>query len=255
MKRLSILAIILCLSMSFTCMAQTRKTGTVQRKTGTVQKKSSPQKKPTVQSANNDGAEFSIKGHIDLLNFEESPMTIDKKIKANYSFKVFRETADDFPYGSNMIRPERCTIILSCDIDWIALGEKESVPFNLSWSGPDVKFVTVKNNGNTMYTVMDGDYSPACIVKTKNGNQPIDAVIITGGSKSLTADLYQGMQINDIKTKFQKEVPEVRIVSTGKKKNGLNENVMYGNSNERWWVFWTDANGKVVKWFDLTSET
>ena len=103
MKRYSILTMILCLFMSFTCVAQTKKAGTAQKKPVTTQKKSTTsQKKSTTSSSAsaivNDGAEISLKGRIDYLQIGndkgDKPFQIDKNIKANYIFKVFRDPTD-----------------------------------------------------------------------------------------------------------------------------------------------------------------
>lgn len=253
--------------MSFTCIAQTKKVGTVQRKPSTAQKKSTtPQKKTsTSQTAVNDGAEISLSGHIDFLIVGEgsdaTKIPIDKNIKANYSFKLFRDPSD-------RTRPIRKTAILTCDIDWKALGQDKDVPCDWSWSGKTVEVVKHNQDGNSVYGIVDNDRGVAAVLPNCKSDGKVSNLIILYGGGNQLAGLRQGMHIDDVARQIQAEIPGTRVVITGKKLDGLTEYVLlsYGenkvyevtgdyhyelNTNEPYFTFWTDSKDKLVKWFAL----
>lgn len=268
MKKYSILTMVLCVFMSFTCMAQTKKAGTAQRKQSTVQKKSStPQKKASAsQTVVNDGAEISFSGHIDHLilgqGSDATKLPIDKNVKATYSLKLFRDPTD-------RTRPIRKTAILTCDIDWKALGQDKDVPCDWSWSGKTVEVVKQDQGGNTGYAVMDGNRNVAIVLpnfKADNG-KVANLVFLYGGGNQL-AGLRQGMHIDDVARHIQAEIPGTRVVITGKKVDGFTEYVLLSfgeekvydvtgdyhyelTNDEPYFTFWTDSKDKLVKWFAL----
>lgn len=271
MKKYSILTMVLCVFISYTCMAQTKKAGTAQRKPATTQKKSTtPQRKSATSSsasaAVNDGAEISLKGHIDYLQIgndqDDKPFQIDKKIKANYVFKVFRDPTD-------MMKPGRKTVILSCDIDWKALGADRDIPMDWSWSGRNIIVESQESNGTTAYAVQDGrDGVLAIIPKMKNKEGKVFDFVFAYGGGSQISDLRQGMHIDDVARQIQAEIPGTRVVITGNKIDGLTEYVLLSfgenkvydvtgdyhyelTNDEPYFTFWTDSKDKLVKWFAL----
>lgn len=257
--------IVLCVFISTICMAQAKKTGTSQRKPVTTQKRTGThQKKATASVAvSKDDAEISIKGHIDYLKIGEDgePIHIDKKIKADYVFKVYRDPTD-------RMRPSRKTVILTCDIDWKALGEEESIPIDWSWSSRQISIVTQQQNGYTAYAVADRDKGVAVVIpKMKENGKVADMVFLFGGGNQLTG-LRQGMHIDDVARQIQAEIPGTRVVITGNKQNGLSEYVLQSfgenkvydvtgdyhyelNNTTPYFTFWTDSKDKLVKWFKL----
>lgn len=272
MKKSIILTTILCVFMSFTCMAQTKKAGTTQRKPATTQKKSTtPQRKSTTSSSAsatvNDGAEISVSGHIDHLiigqGSDESKLTIDKNVKATFSLKLFRDPTD-------RTRPIRKTVILTCDIDWKALGQDEGPSCDWSWSGKTVEVVKQQLDGNagTGYAIMDGNEGVAVVLPNfKTNGKVANLVFLYGGGNQLSG-LRQGMHIDDLARQIQAEIPGTRVVITGKKVDGLTEYVLLSfgenkvydvtgdyhynlNNNEPYFTFWTDSKDKLVKWFAL----
>jgi hypothetical protein len=230
-----------------------RKTTTVQKKGSTSSKKSS-----SVQNFANDGAEISLRGHIDFLLPEgnaDDKIQIAKNIKADYVLKLFRDPSDT-------TRPVRKTAILTCDIDWKALANSDKhVPIDWSWSGKRV--ITVKQDKG--YAIVDGQKNVAnLVILKKNGK---DFIFIQLLEASLTG-LRQGMYVDDLARHIQAEVPGTRIVITGNEKDGLTEYVLlsYGedkvydvtgdyhyelNNREPYFTFWFDKNKKLVKWFKL----
>ena len=253
MKKISILTAILCLFMSLTCMAQ--------------KKPKTPKKKPvtsaTTTTTANDGAELSLSGHIDYLQVasDGSPFQIDKNIKANYVFKVFSDPTD-------RMRPARKTVILTCDIDWKALGVDGNVPCDWSWSSRQLVVATQNSGGTTAYGVADGNANVAAIIPSmKKDGKSYSFVFLYGGGSQLSG-LRQGMHIDDVARQIQAEIPGTRVVITGNKKDGLIEYVLlsYGENkvydvtgdyhyeltnDEPYFTFWTDSKNKLVKWFAL----
>lgn len=267
MKKYTFWIVLLCAFMSFTCMAQTGKKITAQRKATMVQKKKNTltRKTPTSQGIANDGAEISLKGHIDFLLPEgkaENKLQIARNIKANYVLKLFKDPSD-------MTRPVRKTAILTCDIDWKSLGADENVPCDWSWSGKSVEVVKEKKDGETAYIIMDGNKPVALVFPNmKNDKGEAFSLIFLYGGGNQLAGLRQGMHIDDVARQVQSEIPGTRVVITGEKVGGLKEYVLlsYGeskvydvtgdyhyelNNNEPYFTFWTDSNDKLVKWFAL----
>ena len=262
-----ILTMVLCLFVSLTCLAQTRKQVPMQRKSITVQKKKKTltQKVSSPQGIANDGAEISLKGHIDFLLPEgkaENKIQIAKNIKANYVLKLFKDPSD-------MTRPVRKTAILTCDIDWKSLGADENVPCDWSWSGKSVEVISENKNGSTVYAIVDENKPVALVLPNfKNDRgKAFNLIYLYGGGNQL-AGLRQGMHIDDVARQVQSEIPGTRVVITGEKVGGLKEYVLlsYGeskvydvtgdyhyelNNNEPYFTFWTDSNDKLVKWFAL----
>ncbi len=265
MEKKSIIVLFLCAFISTICMAQAKRTGTTQRKSTTTQKRTaSPQKKTTASElAFKDDAEISMKGHIDCLKVDEDgePIFIDKNIKADYVFKVYRDPTD-------RMKPGRKTVILTCDIDWKALGVEENIPMNWSWSSRQINIVTQQENGNTAYGVIDGNKGVAVVIpKMKSKDKVVDCVFLYGGGNQLTG-LRQGMHIDDVARQIQAEIPGTRIVITGNKQNGLTEYILQSfgenkvydvtgdyhyelNNTTPYFTFWTDSKDKLVKWFKL----
>lgn len=270
MKRYSILTMILCLFMSFTCVAQTKKAGTAQKKPVTTQKKSTTsQKKSTTSSSAsaivNDGAEISLKGRIDYLQIGndkgDKPFQIDKNIKANYIFKVFRDPTDG-------TRPGRKTVILTCDIDWKALGSDHDIPMDWSWTSNRIIVQTQETNGTKAYAVMDGNEGVLVLIPNMKKDGKVATFVFAYGGGSQFSGLRQGMHIDDVARQIQKEIPGTRVVITGKKVDGLTEYVLLSfgeekvydvtgdyhyelTNDEPYFTFWTDSKDKLVKWFKL----
>jgi len=238
-----------------------RKTTTVQKKGSTSSKKSS-----SVQNFANDGAEISLRGHIDFLLPEgnaDDKIQIAKNIKADYVLKLFRDPSDT-------TRPVRKTAILTCDIDWKALlGGDKNVPIDWSWSGKSVEVISENTNGTTGYAIMDGNKSVAVVLPNfkDDKGKAYNLIYLYGGGNQLTG-LRQGMHIDDVARQIQAEIPGTRIVITGNVKDGLKEYVLLSfgenkvydvtgdyhyeiNNNEPYFTFWTDSNDKLVKWFAL----
>ena len=270
MKRYSILTMILCLFMSFTCVAQTKKAGTAQKKPVTTQKKSTTsQKKSTTSSSAsaivNDGAEISLKGRIDYLQIGndkgDKPFQIDKNIKANYIFKVFRDPTDG-------TRPGRKTVILTCDIDWKALGSDHDIPMDWSWTSNRIIVQTQETNGTKAYAVMDGNEGVLVLIPNMKKDGKVATFVFAYGGGSQFSGLRQGMHIDDVARQIQAEIPGTRVVITGKKVDGLTEYVLLSfgeekvydvtgdyhyelTNDEPYFTFWTDSKDKLVKWFKL----
>lgn len=244
--------------MSITCFAQTRKTGIAQKKSTVSQKKTS-----TSQAVINDGAELSLSGHIDFLKMgDEDFLQIDKNAKANYIFKVFSDPSDNS-------RPQRKTVILTCDIDWKkAFGVDENVPCEWSWSSRNITVLEQKSGGTIGYGVADGNTNVAAVIPNmKKNGKTYNFVVLNGGGNQLTG-LRQGMHIDDVARHIQAEIPGTRVVITGKKRNGLTEYVLLSfgekkvydvtgdyhyqlTNDEPYFTFWTDSKDKLVKWFAL----
>lgn len=264
MEKKTIIVLILCVFISTICMAQAKKTGTTPRKSATTQKRTTPQKKTTASAAAfKDDAEISVKGHVDYLTIGEDgeAIHIAKNIKADYIFKVYRDPTD-------RMRPGRKTVILTCDIDWKALGEEGSIPVDWSWSSRQINIVTQEEDGYTGYAVMDGNKGVAVVIpRMKRNGKVADFVFLYGGGSQLTG-LRQGMHIDDVARQIQAEIPGTRVVITGNKQNGLNEYVLQSfgenkvydvtgdyhyelNNTTPYFTFWTDSKDKLVKWFKL----
>lgn len=270
MKKVSILTIAFCMLFSFDCIAQktVRKSGTVQQKTATTPKKGSITQGKTTSSKTqvDDGAEINVKGHIDFFlpdgNDTETKLEIPRDVKANFLLKLFRDPSD-------RTRPIRKTAILTCDIDWIALGNDKNVPIDWSWSGKTVEVVKQEDKGSKQYAIMDGDKPVAVLVygmKDEKGKAK-NLVFLFGGGNQLTG-LRQGMHIDDLARTVQSEIPGTRVVITGKIENGLKEYVLQSfgekkvydvtgdyhyelTTDEPYFTFWTDSKDKLVKWFKL----
>ena len=253
---------ILCMIFSCNCMAQkvVRKKGTVSKTQKTVTKSSTSTKAQV-----NDGAEISVQGHIDFLLPEgkkENKIQIDKKVKANFMLKLFRDPSD-------RTRPIRKTAILTCDIDWKALGFEESVPVDWSWSSKTVEVVKQEENGCQQYGIIDGGKGVAAVFKgfKNDDGKAYNLVFLYGGGNQL-AGLRQGMHIDDVARQLQTECPGTRVIITGNQDNGLKEYVLqwFGEkkvydvtgdyhyqltNDEPYFTFWTDSKDKLVKWFKL----
>lgn len=269
MKKVSILLIAFCMLFSFDCIAQkvVRKSGSVRQKAATTQKKgSNTQRSATSSKAQvDDGAEINVKGHIDFLlpdgNDTDSKVEIPRDVKADFVLKLFRDPSD-------RTRPIRKTAILTCDIDWKAMGADDNVPIDWSWSGKMVEVVKQEENGK-QYAIMNGNKPVAVLLygfKNDKGKAH-NLVFLYGGGNQLTG-LRQGMHIDDLARKVQSEIPGTRVVITGRTENGLKEYVLQSfgekkvydvtgdyhyqlTNDEPYFTFWTDSNDKLVKWFAL----
>lgn len=264
MKKNTILTLIFCVFMSLTCIGQTRKTGTAPKKPATTQKKGTTNQRKTTSSKTqvNDGAEINVSGHIDFLIIEdETKVEIPRTVKANFVLKLFRDPSD-------RTRPIRKTAILTCDIDWKALGNDKNVPIDWSWSGKTVEVVKREDNGK-QYAVMDGTKGVACLMYgfKNDAGKLCNLVFLYGGGNQLTG-LRQGMHIDDMARIVQSEIPGTRVVITGRTENGLKEYVLQSfgekkvydvtgdyhyqlTNDEPYFTFWTDSKDKLVKWFSL----
>ena len=221
-----------------------------------------PQKKITTsKTVVNDDAEISFKGHIDVLMIEKNTIPIDKNIKATYVFKVFSDPSD-------IARPARKTAILTCDIDWGALGIDKNVPIDWSWSSRNVTIQTERTNNTTAYGVVYGRKPVAMVAPNAQLNDKASNLVVIYPSRFQLTGLRQGMHIDDVARQVQSEIPGTRVVLTGRKNKGLTEYVLlsYGedkvydvtgdyhyqlNNNEPYFTFWTDSKNKLVKWFKL----
>ena len=270
MKKVSILLIAFCMLFSFDSIAQkvVRKSGNVRPKAATTQKKGSTTQRSATSSKTqvDDGAEINVKGHIDFLlpdgNDKESSIEIPRNVKANFVLKLFRDLSD-------RTRPIRKTAILTCDIDWKALGADENAPIDWSWSGKTVEVVQQEDNGCKSYAIMDGNKGVAVLLygfKNEKG-KAYNVVFLYGGGNQLTG-LRQGMHIDDLARTVQSEIPGTRMVITGRTENGLKEYVLQSfgerkvydvtgdyhyqlTNDEPYFTFWTDSKDKLVKWFAL----
>ena len=280
MNKYFFITMVLCICMSFTCSAQTRKAGTAQRKSTTTQKRNATpsQKSSSASTAVIDDSEISLKGRIDYIKMGNNSEILpteknDKtKIKADFMFKVYNDPTDSS-------RPRRKTAILICDIDFRTWLEKdEDVPCDWSWSSRNIKVIKKKMSGTTYYgdkipetmgyMVYDGKLLVCWVIpNTKVKGKVVNVVGFQPGGSQLT-DLRPGIHIDDLARKVQKEIPGTRVVLSGNTKDGLTEYLLLGygenkvydvtgdyhyelNNNEPYFTFWTDSNDKLVKWFTL----
>ena len=209
-----------------------------------------------------ENEEFSLTGHIDYLKMGDvDAIQIGKNVKANYVFKQYLDPSD-------RSRPQRKTVVLSCDIDWKALGQDHNLPIDWSWSSRTVMVASQVSDGNKVYAIMDGNQGVATILPNfKSGGKQGTIIMLIGGGNQIS-DLRPGMHIDDLAREVQQEIPGTRVVLTGNNQNGLKEYVLlsYGenkvydvtgdyhyelNNNEPYFTFWCDSKDKLVKWFKL----